>query len=76
MMTMQTIWFVDWEDLSTAWSSKEKALEFLRQEAKRINATMAISEEWEHSFWVAIRYEDGEIVHIDCCEYEIDTLPY
>lgn len=75
-MVIMSIWFVDWEDLSTAWSSKEKALEFLRQEAERINAKMVITEEWKNSFWVAMVYEDGETVHIDCCEYPIDELPY
>lgn len=73
---MKSIWFVDWEDMSSAWSSREKALEFLGGEAERLNAKMVITEEWETSFWVAMQYEDGFVVHIDCCEYEIDNLPY
>jgi hypothetical protein len=69
------IWFVDWEDLSSAWSSKGKALEFLRSEAENRNAKMLVEEEWENSFLVMIIYEDDYIEHIDCCAYEIDCSP-
>ena len=73
---MKTIWFVNWEDLSSAWSSKSKALNYLHGEAERIGATMTIVEEWEYSFYVSMRYEDGEVIYIDCCQYEVDELPY
>ena len=72
---MKSIWFVDWEDLSSAWSSKEKALEFINYAAERIGAKIAISEEEENYFWVAVRYEDGAVEHFDCCEYVIDESP-
>jgi hypothetical protein len=70
------VWFVNWEDLSSVWSSKGKALEFLRGEAQRVGAQMVITEEYETTFWVAMRYENGWVDHIDCCQYNVNDLPY
>ena len=73
---MKVVWVVDWDDLSSAWSSREKALKYLRGEMKRINATMTITEECDYFFWVAVRYENGDIEHFYCTRYEVDELPY
>lgn len=73
---MKVVWVINWEDLSSAWSTKEKALEFLRGEMERINATMTITEECDYFFWVAVQYVDGSIEHFYCTQYEVDELPY
>ena len=70
------LWYVDWDDLSSVWSSKAKALEFLQNEAKRINATLTLIEEEPNWFWMNLQYEDGEIIEITCGECVVDESPY
>lgn len=71
-----TVWFVDWEDLSSIWSSRSKALKFLQGEAKRLGATLTITDECEYCMMVHIQYSDGTGENIDCCEFNVDELPY
>ena len=71
-----TVWFVDWEDLSSVWSSRSKALKFLQYEAKRLGATLTITDECEYYIIAYIQYSDGMRENIDCCEFDVDKLPY
>ena len=73
---MKDVWVVDWDDLSSAWSTREKTLEFLHGEMKRINATMIITEECDYWFLVVVRYENGNTEQFYCTRYEVDELPY
>jgi hypothetical protein len=70
------VWFVDWEDLSSVWSSRDKALNFLQNEAKRLGATLTITDECKYCMMVYIQYPDGTGANIDCCEFNVDELPY
>lgn len=73
---MKVVWVVDWSDLSSVWSTKEKVLEYLRGEMKRINATMITVEDWDCYLSITVQYEDGTTELFYCVQYEVDELPY
>lgn len=73
-----TVWLVNWEDLTSIWSSKEKALKYVYDEHTRIGATLYVIEDSDSMVSFGVVYADGTE---DACEYyiveyEIDELPY
>lgn len=67
----KTMWYVDWEDLSVICPTRERAIEYMAEEAFRIDATLTVVYNDEFDSLYRCRWYDGSVSDVFIIETEV-----
>jgi hypothetical protein len=70
------VYYVDFEDCSSVWSSYYKAMDYAGGEVSRIGGKIHSAELLSGATILHCTSRDGEEFEISINEYEVDTKPY